>query len=256
MINLPLSSISDFDGFGFNLQQGHFIGKVDEDSPAEWAHLKENDVIIEVNGVPISNENHKQVVSRIKAVPNETHLLVIDKREYAWYEQRKLIIRASQANVVHYKTPVPRPANPIRDDDPPTMNGENDENAPELANTSTASTPTHSKESNNVSSNASTPNTSLEHRNDHHSPKSIDRQTDSPLADEILKELASKENHVDEVANKLKSTKLQVRILDLFWVVFDCSCWISCVCVACKANAFLNLKVSVSIIDRLPIVFN
>lgn len=207
---------SDFDGFGFNLQQGHFIGKVDEDSPAKWAELKEHDMILEVNFVPISNENHKQVVQRIKAVPNETHLLVIGQKEYAWYEQRKLIIRANQPNVMHCKTPVPRPAHRLGDNSATLNGGENDENASELANASTASSPsaTHSKEaaSNGVSPSAST-NTSLEHQSD---PMAADRQTDSPLADEILKELESKENHVEEVANKLKSTKLQVKISAFF----------------------------------------
>ena len=66
-----------FDGYGFNLhaektRPGQFIGKVDENSPAEKAGLIEGDRIVEVNGVNINNENHKQVVQRIKAVANET----------------------------------------------------------------------------------------------------------------------------------------------------------------------------------------
>lgn len=61
----------DFDGYGFNLhadksRPGQYIGKVDENSPADVAGLCEGDRIIEVNGVNISNENHKQVThSRI-----------------------------------------------------------------------------------------------------------------------------------------------------------------------------------------------
>lgn len=56
----------DFDGFGFNLfagkaRAGQFIGKVDSGSPAEAAGLKPGDRIVEVNGVNVSNENHKQV---------------------------------------------------------------------------------------------------------------------------------------------------------------------------------------------------
>lgn len=56
----------DFDGYGFNLhadksRPGQYIGKVDEKSPADVAGLKEGDRIVEVNGVNISNENHKQV---------------------------------------------------------------------------------------------------------------------------------------------------------------------------------------------------
>ena len=57
---------ADFEGFGFNLhagksKAGQFIGKVDENSPAERAGLLPRDRIIEVNGVNIGNENHKQV---------------------------------------------------------------------------------------------------------------------------------------------------------------------------------------------------
>lgn len=73
----------DFDGYGFNLHSekvkpGQFIGKVDDNSPAEAAGLKEGDRILEVNGVSIGNETHKQVVARIKAIANEVRLLLID----------------------------------------------------------------------------------------------------------------------------------------------------------------------------------
>lgn len=73
----------DFDGYGFNLHSekikpGQYIGKVDANSPAEEAGLREGDQIIEVNGVNIGNETHKQVVQRIKAISNEVRLLLID----------------------------------------------------------------------------------------------------------------------------------------------------------------------------------
>lgn len=73
----------DFDGYGFNLHSekvkpGQFIGKVDDNSPAEAAGLKEGDRILEVNGVSIGSETHKQVVARIKAIANEVRLLLID----------------------------------------------------------------------------------------------------------------------------------------------------------------------------------
>lgn len=56
----------EFQGYGFNLhadksRPGQYIGKVDANSPAELAGLLEGDRIIEVNGVNIANENHKQV---------------------------------------------------------------------------------------------------------------------------------------------------------------------------------------------------
>lgn len=73
----------DFDGYGFNLHSekikpGQYIGKVDANSPASAAGLKEGDRIIEVNGVPIGSETHKQVVQRIKAISLEVRLLLID----------------------------------------------------------------------------------------------------------------------------------------------------------------------------------
>lgn len=74
---------ADFDGYGFNLhaekgKPGQYIGKVDDNSPAESAGLKQGDRIIEVNGVNIGNETHKQVVARIKAIADEVQLLVVD----------------------------------------------------------------------------------------------------------------------------------------------------------------------------------
>lgn len=73
----------DFEGCGFNsllekVKRGQFIGVVDIDSPSEVAGLKEGDRIIEVNGVNISEESHKQVVQQIKAMLNEVRLLIID----------------------------------------------------------------------------------------------------------------------------------------------------------------------------------
>ncbi|KAL5289821.1 SLC9A3R2 family protein [Megaselia abdita] len=74
---------SDFDGFGFNLfsekgKSGQFIGKIDENSPAEFSGLITGDRILEVNGEKIYNENHKQVVERIKAFADEVRLLVVN----------------------------------------------------------------------------------------------------------------------------------------------------------------------------------
>lgn len=71
----------DFDGYGFNLhteksKPGQYIGKVDANSPAEVAGLREGFRILEVNGIPVNNETHKQVVQRIKAIAWEVKLLV------------------------------------------------------------------------------------------------------------------------------------------------------------------------------------
>ncbi|KAG0717649.1 Na(+)/H(+) exchange regulatory cofactor NHE-RF2 [Chionoecetes opilio] len=95
----------DFDGYGFNLhaeksKPGQYIGKVDDNSPAETAGLKEDDRIIEVNGVNIANENHKQVVQRIKAKSNETRLLVVDLQTDKYYKHKNIVVRGTQENVI------------------------------------------------------------------------------------------------------------------------------------------------------------
>lgn len=105
---------SDYDGFGFNLhteksKPGQYLGKIDPGSPAQLAGLKEGDRIVEVNGINISNENHKQVVERIKAVPNETKLLVVDALADTWYKEHKIIIKSNLPTVKQFRTPVPRP---------------------------------------------------------------------------------------------------------------------------------------------------
>lgn len=76
---------ADFDGYGFNLhaekgRPGQYIGKVDENSPAESSGLRQGDRILEVNSVNIGAETHKQVVERIKSIADHTTLLVIDPK--------------------------------------------------------------------------------------------------------------------------------------------------------------------------------
>ncbi|XP_069693042.1 Na(+)/H(+) exchange regulatory cofactor NHE-RF2 [Periplaneta americana] len=112
-----------FDGYGFNLhaekgKPGQYIGKVDEGSPAEAAGLKQGDRIVEVNGVNISNENHKQVVQRIKAISNQTKLLVVDSEADKYYKANNIIITSSLPDVAHLQTPMPN------EDGEVDMNGE------------------------------------------------------------------------------------------------------------------------------------
>ena len=70
-------------GYGFTViadktKAGLFVDKVDPDSPAALAGLKVGDRIIEVNGINVEQDNHTQVVERIKSNANETKLLVLD----------------------------------------------------------------------------------------------------------------------------------------------------------------------------------
>jgi len=96
----------EFEGYGFNLyaeknKPGQYIGEIDPDSPAEAAGLQEGDRIIEVNGVNVNMENHRQVVQRIKAVVGETRLLVVDQKSADWHRDRRVLVKASLPYVIH-----------------------------------------------------------------------------------------------------------------------------------------------------------
>lgn len=64
-------------------------------SPAEAAGLRPKDLIIEVNGINVTRENHKQVVERIKASGDSTTFLVADQqckvRHNHWVQLRILL---------------------------------------------------------------------------------------------------------------------------------------------------------------------
>lgn len=103
---------ADFDGYGFNLhaekgKAGQYIGKVDDHSPAETAGLRQGDRIIEVNGVNIGNETHKEVVQRIKAIANEVRLLVVDPSIVSVSNNNQVIDANTTVNNVHTKNSVP-----------------------------------------------------------------------------------------------------------------------------------------------------
>jgi len=105
---------SDFTGYGFNLhaergKAGQFIGTVDAHSPAVAAKLCSGDRIIEVNGTNIGSENHQQVVQRIKAVPDETRLLVVDEEADNYYKEHKVVVRGDMDNIDLCETPIINP---------------------------------------------------------------------------------------------------------------------------------------------------
>lgn len=97
------------------LFKGQFIGKVDPGSAAEAAGLRLGDRIIEVNGHNVTEESHREVVQRIKSVPNETKLLVIDPSGQLYFAERKIVITPSIPNLQKMRTP----------DTPPTARQQN-----------------------------------------------------------------------------------------------------------------------------------
>merc|ERR1711872_503450 len=97
-----------FDGYGFNLhgdknKPGQLIGKVDEGSPAEAGGLKIGDRIIEIEGVNVIGESHKEVVGRIRISGggNQVRLLVADRECSAYHDDEEIDITSSLDYVLH-----------------------------------------------------------------------------------------------------------------------------------------------------------
>lgn len=226
----------DFDGYGFNLhaeksKPGQFIGKVDEGSPAEAAGMKRGDRIVEVNGVNIANENHKQVVERVKAVLNETRLLVVDDATDKWYKERKLVVKGTQPNVKVLKTPNVRPGSKVQEEEKeeetvttnPTVNGGSSSppRSPEKVHPKVEveiseveqqkESPPISKKSSGNNSNASTPSTGR--KEDTSSIHSEDREKvkDSPKENHVSAKVKSspKETHSPVIEPPVKEAAKQ-----------------------------------------------
>ena len=127
-----------FQGYGFNLHAersklGQHIGKVDVDSPSDAAGLKEGDRIIEVNNVNISNENHQQVVKRIRngldvdgvQYPDQVILLVVDVKADEYYKKLNLVPKNDMKNIIKLVTPDAQPSKSseiLKDADSPNEN--------------------------------------------------------------------------------------------------------------------------------------
>jgi len=96
----------NFDGYGFNLFKkkntpGQYIGSIDVGSPAEFGGLKEGDKLVEVNGENVTMENHKQVVQRIREVPTEVTLLIVDKECEEYHIKKKIKITNLLPEIIH-----------------------------------------------------------------------------------------------------------------------------------------------------------
>ncbi|XP_004420630.1 PREDICTED: Na(+)/H(+) exchange regulatory cofactor NHE-RF3 [Ceratotherium simum simum] len=71
-------------GYGFYLragpeQKGQVIKDIDSGSPAEEAGLKNNDLVVAVNGESVESLDHDSVVEMIRKGGDQTSLLVVDK---------------------------------------------------------------------------------------------------------------------------------------------------------------------------------
>ncbi|XP_057901139.1 Na(+)/H(+) exchange regulatory cofactor NHE-RF3 [Melospiza georgiana] len=76
-------------GFYLRLEQNtgdHVIKDVSSDSPAAMAGLKDNDILVAVNGERVDGLDHESVVGKIKQSEQRTSLLVVDKETDSMYK--------------------------------------------------------------------------------------------------------------------------------------------------------------------------
>ncbi|NXM03138.1 NHRF3 protein, partial [Tyrannus savana] len=78
-------------GYGFYLRMeqntgDHIIKDVNSGSPAATAGLKDNDILVAVNGEQVDGLDHESVVGKIKQSEAKTTLLVVDKDTDAMYK--------------------------------------------------------------------------------------------------------------------------------------------------------------------------
>uniref|UniRef100_A0A8C5TAI2 PDZ domain containing 1 n=1 Tax=Malurus cyaneus samueli TaxID=2593467 RepID=A0A8C5TAI2_9PASS len=91
------------------LQKGknHIIKDVNSGSPAAMAGLKDNDILVAVNGERVDGLDHESVVGKIKQSEAKTSLLVVDKETDTMYKLvRKFLHCSSSLNLerFHRKT--------------------------------------------------------------------------------------------------------------------------------------------------------
>ncbi|NXN31661.1 NHRF3 protein, partial [Nycticryphes semicollaris] len=90
-------------GFGFSLNMiknkpGLFINEVQNHGPADTAGVENNDFLVEVNGVNVTNEPYEKVVARIRDTGDRLTLLVCSKDAYKYFQGQNIPITASMAD--------------------------------------------------------------------------------------------------------------------------------------------------------------
>lgn len=84
----------------------HVIKDVDSGSPAAEAGLKDNDILVAVNGEQVDGLDHESVVGKIKQSEAKTTLLVVDKETDAMYKlvrKCKLLLRIDNLSLLRDK---------------------------------------------------------------------------------------------------------------------------------------------------------
>ena len=79
-------------GYGFFLhdQDGHYLTQIAPGEPADLAGVKENDRIVEINGINVESATHSHVVDLIRKSDGKVRFLVVDKKTDKYYKSRHI----------------------------------------------------------------------------------------------------------------------------------------------------------------------
>jgi len=72
---------------------------VEPQSPAEAVGLRIGDRVVEINGVSVAQDTHRQVIERVRAVQGEANLLLVDPETYNYYVSKHVLITGSLPSV-------------------------------------------------------------------------------------------------------------------------------------------------------------
>ncbi|KAM4047170.1 Na(+)/H(+) exchange regulatory cofactor NHE-RF3-like [Anomaloglossus baeobatrachus] len=99
-------------GFGFNLNAikdvpGQFLKQVVKGGPADVAGIKEDDFLVEVNGVNVEKEAYDDVVMKIKEAGGNITLLVVSQEAYEHFKAQNIKITSAMADPLPETNSVP-----------------------------------------------------------------------------------------------------------------------------------------------------
>lgn len=77
--------------------------KIVKNSIADRSGLQLKDIIVEINSVNISNENHIQVTNRIKNTGSQLTFLAVTPKDMLWYKKQGKVPKAHEAIVISTK---------------------------------------------------------------------------------------------------------------------------------------------------------
>merc|ERR1712113_738643 len=79
-------------GYGFFLQDqdGHYLNQISPSEPPDLAGVKDNDIIVEINGTNVESTSHAHVVDLIRESGDKVSFLIVDKETDEYYKSRYL----------------------------------------------------------------------------------------------------------------------------------------------------------------------